>query len=449
MDRTVAKYYAFEVARSAHLSTPIWVLFLLSRGVTYSGIGLLDAAFSLTVILSEVPTGYVGDRLGRRWALVFGTAGTAVASAAFAFGNSLPTFLVAYVALAVSQTFASGSDSAWLYDTLAARTDEGSFTRIRGRGKALGLASSGVAAVAGGLLGSVDLAWPWLASAAVTALAVPIALSFPVPDGQSTRTTPTPRPDGGDSSPDDADPEPETDGTDAAADAGAERDGDDDTGVGRVDASDEWAALVVARDLLTGPLRPFVLYTALFVGAMGVVDFFVQPVTRDAIVDASAVLGVQPDPVVVVGLVYAAFTVVSATVTANADRVRSVVGLGRWFRYAPAGLGALFAGLAVLPVAAVPLFFVLRAVRNLTEPLLDQYLNDRTPSVGRATTLSAVAMAHAVVEIPLWVGGGRLADALDPIATMAILGAGLVVTGVVLSRVALGDTGTGRRRPRD
>lgn len=31
MDRAVAKYYLFEATRNAHLSGPVWVLFLLSR----------------------------------------------------------------------------------------------------------------------------------------------------------------------------------------------------------------------------------------------------------------------------------------------------------------------------------------------------------------------------------------------------------------------------------
>jgi len=425
VERTVAKYYLFELTRNAHLSGPVWVLFLLSRGVSYSGIGLLDAAFSVTVLLSEVPTGYLGDRIGRRRALLVGTAGGAVGSILFAFGSSLPAFLVAYVTLAVAQTFTSGSDSAWLYDTLKARTDTESFTRIRGRGKAIGLLASGVAAVAGGLLGAVNLAWPWIVGGLVTGLAVPVVATFPTPEEVADDAT----------------------GSDPAA-AGAtssERAG------GGPEPADERAALTVARDLLTGPLRLFVVYTGLFAGVMAVVNFFVQPVTREAVVTVSADLGVAPDPVVVLGLVYAAFTGVSAAVTANADRVRSVVGVEGWFRHAPVVLGVLLVGVAWVAAAAVPLFFLLRAVRSLTEPLQGQYLNDRTPSVGRATTLSAVAMAHAVLEVPLQVGGGRLADLLDPTATIAVLGAVLVVLGGPLSVAQFGWTGRGddRRRPRD
>lgn len=382
MDRAVVKYYLFEATRNAHLSGPVWVLFLLSRGISYSGIGLLDAAFSVTILLAELPTGYVGDRIGRRRALLIGTAGGAVGSIAFAFGRSLPTLLVVYVLLAVSQTFSSGSDSAWLYETLETRLDGDEFARVRGRGRALGLATGGVAALAGGVLGSVNLAWPWLASGLVTAIAVPVVATFPEPTGET---------------------------------------GDDQTQLG---------AFRSAREQLFGPdLRWFVLYTGVFAAVMGVVNFFVQPVTRDAVAGLS-VAGYSPDGVVVIGAVYAAFSLVSAAVTANAGRVRAVVGTARWFRLVPPALGALLAGVALAPAAAVPLFFVLRAVRSLTEPLQGQYLNDRIPSLGRATTLSAVAMAHSLIVAPFEIAGGRLADALGTIETISVLGVGLLLVGV-------------------
>ena len=385
MDRVVAKYYLFEATRNAHLSGPVWVLFLLSRGVSYSGVGLLDAAFSLTILLSELPTGYVGDRIGRRRALLIGTAGTAVGSIAFAFGQSLATFLLVYVFLAVSQTFASGSDSAWLYETLETRLDADAFTRVRGRGRALGLVTGGVAAIAGGILGSVNLAWPWLASGLVTAIAVPVVATFP---------------------------------------ASATADTSEQT---------QRAVIRAVRDRLPGSdLRWFILYTGVFAAVMGVVNFFVQPVTQD-VVTGVTVAGYSPNSVVIIGGVYAAFSLVSAVVTANAGRVRAAVGTAGWFRVAPPALGGLLAGVAVVPAATVPLFFVLRAVRSVTEPLQGQYLNDRTGSLGRATTLSAVAMAHSLVVAPFEVVGGSMADALGVVATISLLGGGLLAVGLIWS----------------
>lgn len=390
MDRTVLKYYLFEVTRNAHLSGPIWVLFLLSRGVSYSGIGLLDAVFSVTVLLAETPTGYLGDRIGRRWSLAVGILGTSLGSLWFAFATSLPEFLAAYVLLAVARTFTSGSDSAWLYDTLEARTDEDRYARLRGRGKAIGLTTAAVGAVVGGVIAQFGLALPWIASGLLTALGLPVVVSFPTPDRRSL--------------------------DDSAA-----------------DESTPFAALVAARASLTRPpLRWFVLYTGVFAGVMGVINFFVQPVTLAAVPTPPAVAGVRPDGVVVVGLVFAAFQLTAAVLTARAGWISDRVGIDRWFRLAPLGVGGAFALVTLLPTAAVPLFFLLRAVRSVSQPLQSTYVNERTPSVGRATTLSAVSMAHAVIVAPLELGGGALADRLGATDAMAALGAGLVAVALLL-----------------
>ncbi|MEZ3143252.1 MFS transporter [Halobaculum sp. MBLA0143] len=407
----VLRYYVYEATRNAHLSGPIWVVFLLSRGVSYTGVGLLDAVFSVTIVLAEAPTGYLGDRLGRRRSLLIGTVGASLGSLAFAFGSSLPTFLAAYVLLAVARTFTSGSDEAWLYDTLRAETDSDQFARIRGRGKSIGLAVSAVAALAGGLLGTVNLAWPWLASAATTALAVPVVATFPEPDPEAL---------------DDAD-------------AGS---GGDDTASDSDDPLGPLAALRIARGrLLAGGLCGFLLLSGVFTAVMGVVGFFVQPVTRDALagttVDSFGLAGVTVggftvDGIVALGVVFAAFRLVAAAVTARTGWIEERLGAAGWFRLAPTGFGVVLAGVVAVPVAAVPVFFLLRAVRSVTAPLRGQYVNDRTPSVGRATTLSAVSVFDGVLVAPFELVGGRVADAIGPLATTSLLG-GLLVSVALVS----------------
>ncbi|MFB6193727.1 MAG: MFS transporter, partial [Halobaculum sp.] len=439
VDRTVLKYYAFEVTRNAHLSGPIWVLFLLSRGVSYTGVGTLDAVYSLTVLLAETPTGYVGDRLGRKRSLALGVVGTSLGSLWFAFAQSLPEFLLAYAVLAVAQTFTSGSDSAWLYDTLRARTDEDRYARIRGRGRAVGLVVSAVAAVAGGLVGEVSLAVPWIASGVLTAAGLPVVFSFPAPDHRTLD--------------DDATVEAGEGSDDATAEVNGDDDGSDGHTAGErsetesdaVDAEtatdvDEqggepgpFAALVAARDqLFAPPLRWFVAYTAVFAGIMGVLNFFVQPVTLDAVPELPRVAGFQPGGVVVVGLVFAAFRLIAAVVTSRTGWIADRVGEERWFLLAPPLLGGAFAAVTLLPLAAVPLFFVLRTVRSVSQPLQSTYLNDRVTSVGRATTLSAVSMAHAVVVAPIELLGGRVGDLLGTIDALAALGGALAVVAVAM-----------------
>jgi MFS family permease len=85
-------------------------------------------------------------------------------------------------------------------------------------------------------------------------------------------------------------------------------------------------------------------------------------------------------------------------------------------------------------VLAVPVFLVHRSLLNATTPVAEGYFNDLTPSLGRATALSAISMAMSVASIPLKLVSGPLADATSLFTTVAVLGGGLLVVSLVLLR---------------
>ncbi|ELZ12276.1 putative sugar transporter [Halovivax asiaticus JCM 14624] len=71
----------------------------------------------------------------------------------------------------------------------------------------------------------------------------------------------------------------------------------------------------------------------------------------------------------------------------------------------------------------------------LSKPLVTQYVNDHAETATRATVLSATSMAFAVVRAPLKPVAGIVADVTSPIATVALLGVGLLgAVGVVAVR---------------
>ncbi|TKX82971.1 MFS transporter, partial [Halorubrum sp. SS5] len=49
-------------------------LFFLAQGLSFTQIAVLEALYNLTTVFGEIPTGYVGDRVGRRNSLLIGTA---------------------------------------------------------------------------------------------------------------------------------------------------------------------------------------------------------------------------------------------------------------------------------------------------------------------------------------------------------------------------------------
>lgn len=146
-DALVVKYYLYKITTAAGFTVPVWTLFLLNRGISYTELFVLDAAWMGATVLGETPTGYIGDRIGRRNSLLVSIVVITGSLVAFAFAQSFPAFVVIYVVWAIGETFRSGSDSAWLYDSLTERMDEDEFAAIQGRGRSLSLVTLGVTSV--------------------------------------------------------------------------------------------------------------------------------------------------------------------------------------------------------------------------------------------------------------------------------------------------------------
>ena len=179
MTRALNRFYLFRLLATSYLWVPIFVPFMYSRGLSFEEIALLHAIYSVVVILVEVPTGALADRIGRRQSMMIGalamTASCLIAYGAHDFG----TFAAAEVLAAVSMALCSGADSAYLFDLLQRQGCGHEYPRREGAASAWHQAGSGIACAAGGLLGTLDLALPYLVTAGVSAAAFVTALLMP------------------------------------------------------------------------------------------------------------------------------------------------------------------------------------------------------------------------------------------------------------------------------
>ena len=89
--------------------------------MTFTGLALGGATMAAVAVLGEVPSGYAGDRLGRRRSLLLSQTLFAVGISAWAFVQSTAGVVAVFAVVVVASAFQSGSTEAWLYDTL----DEG------------------------------------------------------------------------------------------------------------------------------------------------------------------------------------------------------------------------------------------------------------------------------------------------------------------------------------
>ncbi len=161
----------------------IWgvnTLFLLDAGLDNTEAFLANAAFTLGMVIFEIPTGVVADTRGRRFSFLLGTA-TLLAStlAYFAMWQvraPLWGWVVASMFIGLGFTFFSGATEAWLVDALGATGMTEGLDAVFGRAQAVSGGGMLAGSVLGGVLAQVtNLGAPYLARAGLLAVTLAVA----------------------------------------------------------------------------------------------------------------------------------------------------------------------------------------------------------------------------------------------------------------------------------
>lgn len=176
--RSIIKVFLVTNVLSTLAASIIWgvnTLFLMDAGLDIFQVLVINATFTLGQVLFEVPTGVIADTVGRRASLLIGLFALFVStlwyvgSAMYSWG--IWSFVGASILIGFGFTCQTGAVEAWLVDAL----DAVGYTEPKERVFAWGGMSFGVAMLAGtiggGFLGQIDLAWPYLARAALLVVA--------------------------------------------------------------------------------------------------------------------------------------------------------------------------------------------------------------------------------------------------------------------------------------
>ena len=179
--RNLTSLYLVKVAKWMNLVMPIIVLFYKSNGMSMQDIFTLQAVYSFTLMVLEIPTGYFADTAGRRTSIligsIFGFGGYLIYSISSGFWQ----FAIAETILGTGMSLVSGADSAMLYDSLMSVGKSGKYTRYEGRISSIGNFAEAAAGIMGGLLAVYSLRTPYYFQAGVAFIAVPAALFLKEP----------------------------------------------------------------------------------------------------------------------------------------------------------------------------------------------------------------------------------------------------------------------------
>lgn len=425
------RYYLFRAMAAVGFVSPIFALFVL-RDLSYPAYGTLSAVYSLVIVGGEIPTGYLGDRVGRRDTLVASKVAMAVSLLGFVVVDSFASYVVVYVVWGLGMALTSGTGGAWLYEILREGLGEDQFTTVRGKGNAIARWSAAVTTILGAVLYGIDPTYPFLAAGLLMLAGAAVIATLP-----------------------------RTAAFDGASDpATGDENGDQptaDEGGGQQGPSAREALTLLRERLLRPPLRSFVLFVALLFGVVGAGNGYIQPaavaVAGDLSLDALPVVGsfaadvanaadgaggeilgghLELSAATGLGPLYASFAAVAAGISYYAGAIESRLGLRRTLVLVAVVVAGTFLVPIAVPLAAVATFYVSQSVQHLLRPMVQQHVNDRTGDAGRATVLSAVSMVFGVARTPFVVLAGFVAGARGPVFAFPALAVLLVATLVPL-----------------
>lgn len=151
----------------------------MDAGLDIFEVFLANAAFTAGMVLFEVPTGVLADTAGRRASFLWSVGVLSLTTVGYVlvarFGGGVIAFAVVSVVMGLGFTFYSGAVEAWLVDALHHRGFDGQLDRIFARGSMVSGVAMVTGTLAGGFLGDVDLAIPYLVRAVLLVAAFGVA----------------------------------------------------------------------------------------------------------------------------------------------------------------------------------------------------------------------------------------------------------------------------------
>lgn len=173
MPRNIPLFIAFRLLFNARFYYPVFAVIQLDYGLTMAQFAILNAIWAVSIVVLEVPSGALADRIGRKRMVVVAAVLMVMEMAIIAFvpfENNILVFwawVVNRILSGAAEAAASGADEALAYDSIPHEEQKTSWPKILSKLMRL----SSVAFIAAMLIGSavydpnlLNRAFAWLGS---------------------------------------------------------------------------------------------------------------------------------------------------------------------------------------------------------------------------------------------------------------------------------------------
>ncbi len=330
---------------------PVWIIFSIDDvGLTYAQLGLIGPAFYVITSFGQAPAGAIADRFGRVRAMRVSLIIYIIFIFWFAFSGSFWQAAVAWALWGLAMVMVTGTDSAFLHDSLQAIGRSREFERQAGRVFAVRSVAMVVATISGGVIaGLVGMQATVIASSVGSVLALLISFGFREPPRHQQDS--------------------------------------DATAPSYLDLMRQTLSLAAH----TPTIRYSLIFSAIMVAALVPEFYLIQPFLREQGLEVGWLFTTLQAPTMIATVVGAALAFWFAI---RFGIVRTLASMPFW-------IILVYIGIALLDhIGAIALFMILGFARGAQMPLMEGYLNRRTPSHLRATALSLNHMGWALIMLP-------------------------------------------------
>lgn len=167
ISRNIWKLYVLNALYGAIFLIPVIIPFYRENGVSLAQALLLEAIFSIEMVILEIPTGYLSDRWGRKPTIVIAYAFSILGWLQYGVGTGFNFFLIGEILMGVGASLLSGTGEAMTYDTLLEMGETARYRHISGNQNFSMFTTEALCSILGGILAIVSLrtaAWVTVAS---------------------------------------------------------------------------------------------------------------------------------------------------------------------------------------------------------------------------------------------------------------------------------------------
>ncbi|MBW2996051.1 MFS transporter [Candidatus Woesearchaeota archaeon] len=185
LSSNIWKYFLFILTQRRHFIPLLAIFFLTLPDTNAQQIGIYTAIGYLFSFLFEIPSGYFADKFGHKRTLILSKILMILSMLSFVLAKSLSYFIAGSVFLALAFSFASGTKSAFMHDTLIELKREKEYTKIMSKIGANVSVVSMILTILLPFLTKISIVFPLKVNLVFDTIGFFVALSFISPKRES------------------------------------------------------------------------------------------------------------------------------------------------------------------------------------------------------------------------------------------------------------------------